>query len=93
MELRFAKWEVGLAWAIGKIEREKTNEVRCRTANKERTRVSPRQMLALWQKERDKGRDSSRGKCLTSGPGKKGRSSEVCMYAGPGLRKGSSHRR
>ncbi|KAF6219858.1 hypothetical protein HO133_003683 [Letharia lupina] len=26
MELRFAKWEVGLAWTVEKIEPERTNE-------------------------------------------------------------------
>ena len=48
-----------------KIERERTNEARRRTANKEITRVSSRQMLAPWQKELYKGRDSSGGKCQT----------------------------
>lgn len=67
MELRFAKWEVGLPWMVDRIEREKINEVRCRTGNKERTRVLLRQMLAPWQKELDKDKDSSRGRCKNLG--------------------------
>ena len=72
MELRFAKWEVGSAWKSEKIGREGTNEARCRTANKERTRVSPRQMLALWQKELDKDKDSSKGSLREIGAWKEG---------------------
>lgn len=67
MELRFAKWEVGLPWMVDRIEREEINEVRCRTGNKERTRVLLRQMLAPWQKELDKDKDSSRGRCKNLG--------------------------
>ena len=61
MELRFAKWEVGLAYMNEKFERKRTDEVRCRTENKARTKISPRQMPLPWQKEPDKDRDSSRG--------------------------------
>lgn len=87
MELRFAKWEVGLVWTMEEIGREKTNEAPCRTANRERTRVSPRQTLVLWRKELDKDKDwdSSRRDCWYMGRGQKEECSEMCLYAGPRL--------
>ncbi|CAF9943738.1 MAG: hypothetical protein ALECFALPRED_001180 [Alectoria fallacina] len=77
MELRFAKWEVGLAWTTEKTERERINETRCRTANRERTRALPMQMLAPWQKQLDKDKDSSRGKFQDMERRRKRRNSEV----------------
>lgn len=79
MELRFAKWEVGLVWTIEKIEREATNEAPCRTANREKTRVSLRQTLAPWRKEldKDRDRDNSRRECWNIERGQKEECSEV----------------
>ena len=87
MELRFAKWEVGVAQTVEKIEQERTNEARCRTVNKERTRVSPRQMLALWQKELDKDKGKAKYSDWESRQyswrGQKRQSLDACIYADP----------
>ena len=40
-----------------------SNGARCRTANKERTKVSPRQMLPPRQKALDKDKGSNREAC------------------------------
>lgn len=51
-------------------------------ANKERTRVSPRQMLVQWQKELGMDKDSNRGVCWNLGRGNEGKGSQVYRYAG-----------
>lgn len=70
MELRFAKWEVSLAWTIEKFGQVRTKEARRgRTANKERIRVLPWQTLAPWQRELVKGKGKGKVKVKDSNGG------------------------
>ena len=82
----------GFSLEFGAIECGRINEAWCRTANKERTGISPKQMLAPWQKEVDQRRGSSRGVSGAWDGERRGRGREYVYTLVPDLRKGTCHR-